>query len=124
EGESGGGRGAAGAGGGLGGRRDGDAEEGAPLGRGGAPVLRRARQTGELPGGGERLAGPRAGPRACRLPAVSAGGVGAGPTPTARGRGAGPDRVPAEMANRPRADHAAPGGRGAGPPGGRRRRGG
>src|SRR5262249_40992196 len=41
-------------------------EKGTALGRRGAPVLRRARQTGELPGGRERLAGPRAGQRARR----------------------------------------------------------
>ena len=60
-------------------------QEGPALGRGGPPVLRRAGQTGELPGGRERVAGERRGQSPGGLSAVSAGELGAGPAPASRG---------------------------------------
>ncbi len=96
-------------GGGVGHRRHRVPEEWASLRRRRSPVLRRARQTGELPSGGERVgAHERASfPVAYRLYLPEAWAQ-----DRRRRRAAGvPNTVafPPEMANRARADHAAQG---------------
>src|SRR5680860_1409408 len=63
---------------GLGDRRDELPEEGATFGRGGAAVLRDARQGSELSGGGERQPGEPKRERASRLAPLPAEGVGGG----------------------------------------------
>ena len=64
-------------------------QEGAALGRGDAAILRPARQAGQLPGRGELVAGqPRCQP-AGRLSALSAGGLGPGPSASGQGQSAG-----------------------------------
>src|SRR4051794_9652770 len=73
----------AGAGPGLARGRHRAAEEGQALGRGGAPVLRPARQAGQLPGGGDPLGRDRGGLAAGRLPALPARGLGRRPGATA-----------------------------------------
>lgn len=79
------------------------------LGRGGTPVLPRARHIGELPGGGQRLAGSRARQRASRLSALPTESVGARPPPSTSGLRARHRRVPPEMADRAGADQVAHG---------------
>src|SRR3954451_1545158 len=51
-------------------------QEGPPLGRGSASVLRPARQAGQLPSGRDALARQSHGQSACRFPPVPAAGVG------------------------------------------------
>ena len=70
-------------------------QEGQALGRRGAAVLRRTRQAGQLPGGGEPVGGQRPGQPAGRLAALPARGLGGGSEPRAK---AG---VPERSASRP-----------------------
>ncbi len=65
-------------------RRHGVSQAGAALGGRGAPVLRDAGQAGQLPGGGERVAGLRGGQHSGGVAAVPAPGVGRRPRPDAR----------------------------------------
>src|SRR5260221_8188684 len=98
------------AGGRMGRRRHGDSEEGTAFGRGGAPVLRGARQAGQLPGGGDGVAGEFGHERSWRIPTLSSRVVGERPaaTPGCGHSGGGP--LSAEGGDRSRADRRATGG--------------
>src|SRR3954454_11483965 len=112
----------AGAGPGLARGRHRAAEEGQALGRGGAAVLRPAREAGELPGGGDPLGRDRGGLAAGRLPALPARGLGRRPGAAGDGGGAGGGRVPDQAGDRAGPDQAGAGRRGAARGGGDRRR--
>ena len=107
---------------GLAGGRHRAAEEGQALGRGGAPVLRPARQAGELSGRGHALGRDRARQPAGRLPALPARGLGRGPGATGVGGGAGGGRVRDQARDRARPDPAGAGRRRPAGGGGDRRR--
>src|SRR4051795_8774964 len=94
------------AGRGAGGGRHRAVEAGPPLGRGQAPVLRPARQAGQLPGPGLAHPGAERGAGRGRPAAVPARGLGRRRR-AARGRGRARDRrVPAEVEDRPRRDRS------------------
>src|SRR4051812_42085190 len=94
------------AGRGAGGRRHRAGQAGPALGRGQAPVLRPARQAGQLPGPGLAHPGAERGAGRGRPAAVPARGLGRRRR-AARGRGRARDRrVPAEVEDRPRRDRS------------------
>src|SRR4051794_6690873 len=98
------------------------AEEGQALGRGGAPVLRPARQAGQLPGRGDPLGRDRGRLAAGRLPALPARGLGRRPGAAGDGGGAGRGRVRDQAGDRAGPDQAGAGRRCPARGGGDRRR--
>ena len=93
-------------------RRHGVSQAGAALGGRRAPVLRDAGQAGQLPGGGERVAGLRGGQHSGGVAAVPSPGVGRRRGPTREGRRARSARVRHQAPDRAAADRtpAGPGG--------------